>query len=107
MNLFDTVPPSVTGNGTGRSTVRDGAVKVVLLEDAVMPEISDSRLWLLDSSFPNGEGLCGVDSERERASAVSGAGSVATLRGTGRGMDASSLSSSSHTALMRRLPIDL
>ena len=44
LNLLLTVPPSVTGSGTGRSTVRDGAVNVVLLEEAVMPDMSDKRL---------------------------------------------------------------
>ena len=98
------MPPSVTASGTGRSTVLDGIVKAVLLEEAVSPDMSDRRLFARESSA-RGVGLCGVDNERARTRPDSGAGSVATRRGTGAA--ASSLSSSSHTALMRRLPMVL
>jgi hypothetical protein len=95
------VPPSDTPRGTGKSTVRDGAVNVVTLDEAVKPpDPWEARLALLGSST-SGEGLCGVDMERERTRSVKGAGSVNTRRGT---RVASSLSSSSHTALIRRLP---
>lgn len=108
----DGVPPSVAGRGFGRSTVREPLMKTELTAEDPIKADSPENILLVVGERARSDGRCCScceDNERARLRDASDTGSVCTRRGEFGGAVSSPTppSSSSQTALIRRLPIVL